>query len=148
MNKVILIGRLTANIELKRNGDGNAYTFFTLAVNDRKKGEATFISCSAWNKTAELMEQYLSKGSQIGAEGSINVFGGEKQNDGTYSQSRTFINVHSITFLDSKTEGQGSSQPISQQQSEVGEPIQDNSPQQFQDNNETIPNVKLEEIKF
>lgn len=75
MNKVILIGRLTKDIDLRKTQNGTSVCQYTLAVNRQIKKEgqpdADFIQCVAWNKTAELMEQYLHKGSLIGIEGRI-----------------------------------------------------------------------------
>ncbi len=77
MNKVILIGRTTKEIDLRRTTNGNAVVSFTLAVdNPFQKDEngrptADFINCVAWNKTAEIMDQYVSKGQKIAVEGRI-----------------------------------------------------------------------------
>ena len=74
-NKVILIGRLTANPELKQTQNGIAVTSFTIAV-DRKvtkdgKKEADFITISAWRQTAEFICKYFQKGSAIIICGSL-----------------------------------------------------------------------------
>lgn len=76
MNKVILIGRLTRDPELRfAPNTGNAVVRFTLAVNRRKQKdkdqEADFINCVAFGKTAETIAQYLLKGNQIAVEGNI-----------------------------------------------------------------------------
>ena len=76
MNNVYLIGRLTADPELKHTQSGMAMTRFTVAV-DRsyvKQGEerqADFISCVAWDKKAEFICKYFSKGHRIAWTGSI-----------------------------------------------------------------------------
>ena len=70
INTVVLTGRLTKDIELRRTTSGKICTSFTLAVN-RNKQETDFINCVAWNKWAELLEKYTRKGSQIGVEGRI-----------------------------------------------------------------------------
>lgn len=76
MNKVVLIGRLTKDPELKFTpGNGTAVSTFTLAVDRRgsKDGqkEADFISVVAWGKTAELVANYMSKGKLLGVSGRI-----------------------------------------------------------------------------
>lgn len=75
MNAVILIGRTTKDIELRRTGSGTAVASFTLAVNrdfrTQDGQEADFIQCVAWKKTAELLEQYVHKGDRIAVNGSI-----------------------------------------------------------------------------
>ena len=86
MNKVLLIGRLTKDVDLRKTQNGTSYARFTLAVNRRFKGndpqgqDADFISCVAWDKRAEVMYQYLGKGSQVGIEGRIQT--GSLERDG------------------------------------------------------------------
>lgn len=72
MNSVCLIGRLTKDIELNKTPTGKTVTKFNLAVR-RTKDVTDFISCEAWGKTAEFLDQYTSKGIQIGINGSIQV---------------------------------------------------------------------------
>ena len=73
MNKVILIGRLTKDPELNHAaGSGTAICRFTLAITRQfKKDEADFINCVAFNKTAENIAQYFTKGRQIAVTGNI-----------------------------------------------------------------------------
>ncbi len=71
MNKAILLGRITKDLELKHTASGLAVLKFTVAVNRFKKGEADFINCLAWDKTAELINTYFKKGSLIAIEGRI-----------------------------------------------------------------------------
>lgn len=79
MNKVVLIGRLTKDPELKFTpGNGNAVTTFTLAVDRRmpnKDGvrEADFVPIVVWNKIAESCANYLNKGKLAGVSGRIQV---------------------------------------------------------------------------
>lgn len=69
MNKVILVGRTTKDIELReiktRGKDPAVVANFTLAVDDKKADETSFISCVAWNKVAETLEAYVKKGNPI-----------------------------------------------------------------------------------
>ena len=76
LNKVILIGRTTKEVELRRTSSGTAVATFTLAVDNRfvlKDGKSStdFISCVAWSNTAETMEKYVRKGALIAVEGRI-----------------------------------------------------------------------------
>ena len=72
MNKVILMGRLTRDPELKYTAVNNtAVCTFSLAVPRRVKGEVDFISCQAWQKTAEFISKYFQKGSMIAVVGRI-----------------------------------------------------------------------------
>jgi single-strand DNA-binding protein len=75
LNKVILIGRTTRDVELRRTASGTPVASFTLAVDRYSKEDnnrsADFINCVAWNRTAEVMEQYVKKGMLIAVEGRI-----------------------------------------------------------------------------
>lgn len=102
MNKAILIGRITANPELRTTQSGNQNTTFSLAVNrtyTKEDGtrEADFINCTAWNKTAENIVKYCSKGSQIAVEGRIQTRSYDAQ-DGT-KRYVTEVLVENIHFL-------------------------------------------------
>lgn len=105
MNRVVLIGRLTKNPELKFTpGAGKAVTTFTLAVNRRYKKdgqqEADFIPIVVWGKIAENTANYVSKGSQVGVSGSIRTRSYEAK-DGT-RRYVTEIVADEVQFLDSK----------------------------------------------
>ena len=76
LNKVILIGRTTRDVDFRRTSSGTPVATFTLALDNRyvlKDGKPTtdFINCVAWNKTAETMEKYVKKGAMIAVEGRI-----------------------------------------------------------------------------
>lgn len=74
LNQAIIMGRITRDLEVKRTPNGNAVLSFTVAV-DRyvKDGEkqADFISCVAWNKTAEFIAKYFGKGRMIAVTGNL-----------------------------------------------------------------------------
>ena len=75
MNKVILMGRLTASPELRTTPQGTAVTRFTIAVDRRFKKEggqqADFITCVAWRGTAEFICRFFQKGRMIAVEGEL-----------------------------------------------------------------------------
>lgn len=75
MNKAILIGRLTADPELRHTQNQKPVATYRLAVDRPFKTEgqpeADFITCVAWNKNAEFASKYLTKGTKIAIEGSI-----------------------------------------------------------------------------
>src|SRR5699024_11328820 len=76
INSVNLVGRLTRDIDLRISQSNIAVVSFNLAVNRQSKNangerEADFINCVAFKKTAEILNQYAGKGSQIGVTGSI-----------------------------------------------------------------------------
>ena len=158
INRVILTGRLTTDIELRRTNDGTPYTFFTVAVNRRNNDQADFISCVAWRQTAELMDNYLKKGALIGIEGRLEVF--SRQEEGRY-ETRTNVQVSNITFLESRNQSSQRESSINRNEEEPMTFAQEPS---F-DQNETTPisqennnsgkseeinanNINLDEIKF
>jgi len=114
MNKVILVGRLTRDPEVKNTTTGKAVATFHLAVDRRFKNkdgqkEVDFVPIVVWGKQAELIEQYLNRGSQIGASGRLQV----RNYDGQDGQKRyvTEVVADEITFLSSsrKNNNQGQS---------------------------------------
>jgi single-strand DNA-binding protein len=79
-NRVILLGNLTRDIEVKYLQSGTAVTEVGLAVNDRRKGqngewidETTFVDVTMWGRTAEIASEYLGKGSQVLIEGRLKL---------------------------------------------------------------------------
>lgn len=76
LNRVILMGRLTADPELRQTQSGISFVKFNIAVNrkfkdDNGERQADFISITAWRKTAEFIADYFSKGQMIVIEGSL-----------------------------------------------------------------------------
>ena len=70
MNTVSLIGRLTADPEMRYLESGKAIASFSIAIT-RTRDESDFFDVQAWDKTAEVIVQYCKKGSQIGIEGRL-----------------------------------------------------------------------------
>lgn len=106
LNKVVLVGRLTADVELKQSTSGVAVCSFTLAVNRRyaKEGEQStdFISVVAWRDRAEFITRYFRKGSAICITGSIQTRSWkDKQGNNRYS---TEVVVDEAMFVDSKSD--------------------------------------------
>ena len=104
MNKVELLGRMCADLELKEAGE-NKYTRFSLAVNRRytnEEGErdADFISCVAWNKTAENLVKFFKKGNQIALTGRIQT-GSYDREDGSKAYTTDVI-IEEFDFVDKK----------------------------------------------
>ncbi len=105
INRVVLVGRLTRDPELKFTASGVAVANFNLAVNRNFKNangeqEADFISVVVWKKPAENVANYLKKGSLVGVDGRIQTRNYEGQ-DG----KRVYVTevvAESVQFLDSK----------------------------------------------
>ena len=116
MNKVVIIGRLTKDPELRfAAGTGNGVCRFTVAVNrfkkkDEEKAQADFISCVAFGKTAEAISQYFTIGRQIAISGSIRT-GSYDSQDGS-KRYTTDVAVETFNFLDSQSnQGNNLEQP-------------------------------------
>lgn len=104
MNKVILIGRLTKDPEIRYTQNNTPVCNFTLAVDRRfsKDKQADFISCQAWQKTAEFISKYFQKGSMIAVVGRIQTRTWE-DNEGK-KRYITEVIVDEVYFAGSKTE--------------------------------------------
>lgn len=114
INNVVLVGRITKDIDLRMSESGKAYTNFTLAVNRAFKGQdgqqqADFISCKTFNKQAENLARYCGKGSLIAVVGSIQVSNFQGKDGNTVY--RTEVIANNIQFLDTRNQGQQQQQP-------------------------------------
>lgn len=112
INKVILGGRLTADIELKTTANGVSVCQFTIATNRRgKDAPADFFTCVAWRQTAEFISKYFSKGSSICVVGELQQRSWEDNNGG--KRYATEVKVSEALFVDSKNglQGEGTANP-------------------------------------
>jgi len=104
MNRVVLVGRLTRDPEMRTTSSGISQTRFTLAVNRRTANQdgtrdADFINCVAWRGTAETIAKYLTKGRELAVEGRIQT-GSYDAQDGT-KRYTTDVVVDNFTFIGS-----------------------------------------------
>ena len=106
MNHVILIGRLTRDVELRYiSGTGTPVANFAIAV-DREftgkdgKKEVDFIDIQVWGKSAENCSNYIGKGSLVGVQGSIRI--DTYQNQAGENRKITRVNANRVQFLDTK----------------------------------------------
>ena len=110
LNKVILGGRLTSDVELKQTPSGVSVCNFTLAVNRKysKDGEqqADFFNVTAWRGTAEFVAKYFKKGSSICIVGSLQNRTWEDNNGN--KRYATDIVADEASFVDGKNDSQGS----------------------------------------
>lgn len=107
-NKVILGGRLTADVELKQTPQGVSVCQFSIAINRRTSKEqeqqADFITCVAWRNTAEFISKYFKKGSSICVSGSLQT---RSWNDGNGNKKfATEVKVDDAYFVDGKNESE------------------------------------------
>lgn len=103
LNTVSISGRLTKDPEMKTTTTGKNVVSISVAVNGYKEGDTSFIDVTAWEKTAELISKYFSKGSRILLSGQLQQRSWEK--DGK-RQSKIEINARDIVFIDPKKQDQ------------------------------------------
>ena len=110
MNKVILIGRLVADPELRHTQSGTAVCRYRLAVDRpvKKEGQQNvdFLNCQAWGKNAEFASRYLRKGTKIAVEGRIQTGSYEK---GDVKHYTTDIIIERHEFCESKAPAESGS---------------------------------------
>lgn len=106
-NKVMLMGNLTRDVELRHTASNKAVGKFGMAMNHKfrtaagdMKEEVTFVDCEAWGRTAEVMNQYLHKGSPVFIEGRLKLDQWEDKNGGG-KRSRLLVVVENFQFVDS-----------------------------------------------
>jgi len=107
INRVVLVGRLTRDPELRKTSSGNAVCSFTVALDNRMKNpdgskSTSFIPCSAFNTTADTVSKYARKGLLVGVEGRLNQRSFVRQ-DGSKSSVIEVI-CDSVQFLERREE--------------------------------------------
>ncbi|MGP4116773.1 single-stranded DNA-binding protein [Levilactobacillus zymae] len=136
INRVVLTGRLTRDVDLRYTQGGAAVATFTLAVdrrftNQQGEREADFVSCVIWRKSAENFAQYMHKGSLVGIEGRIQTRNYENQQG-----QRVYVTevvVENFSFLEPRSSNRNAAP---QGGNNYGAPV-NNAPQnnQTQNNN-------------
>jgi single-strand DNA-binding protein len=108
LNRVLLIGNLTRDVELKSIGSGQQVAKISIATNRRwtgqdgqQKEEVTFVDCEAWGKTAEMMARYLSKGRPVFIEGRLKLDKWQDKESGQ-NRSKMAVVIENFQFVDSK----------------------------------------------
>jgi len=150
-NKVIMIGNLTRDIELKYLPSGSAIANGSIATSHKyktqtgeQKEEVCFLEFSVFGKQGEVLNQYVGKGSKVMLEGRL-ILEQWQANDGS-KRSRHTLRVEQFKFLDSKGDSAGASggynqpsqgqqpaqQPYNNQQAQYNQPQQQ---QQYNNNN-------------
>lgn len=118
LNRVVLVGRMTRDPELRRISSGAAVTSFTLALNRNFNSsdgiQADYIPCVVWNKVAENVEKYCSKGSLVGVEGRLR----SRSYDNAQGQKVYVVEVvcDSVQFLETKSARESQSTQVTQPQ--------------------------------
>jgi len=107
MNKIVVIGRITRDLEVKTTQSQKSVCSFTVAVDRKFKNangekQADFLSCVAWGQQAELLGKYFAKGSKIGIVGNVQSRSYDDANGKKVYV--TEIIVDEIEFMDSKSD--------------------------------------------
>lgn len=135
-NRVILVGNITRDIELKYTQGGTAVTDVGLAVNDRRKtatgewiDETTFVDVTLWGRTAEVASEYLGKGSPILIEGRLKLDTWE-----TEGQKRSKLRVvcDRMQMLSAGGSGGGGGSAPSRPRGESSQPVNESGSGDFQ----------------
>lgn len=115
INRAVLVGRLTRDVEVRKTQSGISCAMFTVACDrNRKKDEnsneptADFISCVAWRQPADFLGQYARKGSLVGVDGRIQTRNYEKDGQRIYM---TEVVADQVRLLESKSSTAGSDRP-------------------------------------
>jgi single-strand DNA-binding protein len=150
-NKVILVGNLTRDIELRYSQSGMSIAKTAIATsrkftsNGEKKEEVCFIDVTFFGRSAEIANQYLNKGSKILVEGRLNFEQWVDQNGG--KRSKHSVTVENMQMLDSRSDSHGSQHvPQYEQQNvpagstqDAGRGMQQNTLPEIEVSEETIP---------
>ena len=108
INRVVLVGRITRDPELKRTTSGNSVCTFTVAVDNRQKNAdgtrgTTFVPCVCFQNSADNMVKFTRKGALVGVEGRLNQRTYQRQ-DGTTNKVMEVL-CDSVQFLEPKERG-------------------------------------------
>ncbi|MFL2080497.1 single-stranded DNA-binding protein [Latilactobacillus sakei] len=138
INRVVLVGRLTRDVDLRYTSSGAAVGTFSMAVNRQFTNangdrEADFINCVIWRKSAENFANFTKKGSLVGVDGRLQTRNYENQQG-----QRVYVTevvVDNFSLLESRTtteqrQGDGASQNFNSNQSNGGRQSGFTSPQQ------------------
>lgn len=145
INRVVMVGRMTRDPE--RTGSGAAVTSFTLALNRNYNSadgqQADYISCVVWNKVAENVAQYCSKGSLVGVEGRLR----SRTYDNAQGQ-RVYVTevvCDSVQFLETRAQRERNQSSMNQGMMNQNPMDQYSQPAQPQTNNfQDMQTVELE----
>lgn len=123
MNNVTLMGRLTADPELRQTQSGISCCRFTVAVNRKSKNQngeydTDFISCTAWRQTAEFVSKYFSKGKMIALTGTLRTGSYTDKNHSDVTHYTTDVFVENVEFCGDKNSGNNSGNQQLQQAAE------------------------------
>ena len=140
INRVVLVGRLTRDVEVRKTASGLSVAAFTVACDRRLSQEqknngaqsADFINCVAWRGSADFLGNYAHKGDTVGVEGRLQ----------TRSYDCDGQRVYVVEVLANSVNLLHSTQPRQQEQTYAPKPTQEQKPQQMSDF-DCLPNVEV-----
>ena len=114
INRVVLVGRLTKDVEVRKTTTGLSVASFTVACDRRGQknpdgsSQADFINCTAWRQSADFLGQYARKGAMVGVEGRIQT----RSYDDQQGQRRyvTEVVCDNVNLLESKSQSMARAQ--------------------------------------
>lgn len=121
INRVVLLGNMTRDPELRRTGNGKAVTNFTLALNRYNSDDADFVDCVCWERIAENTAQYCHKGSKVAVEGNIQT-GSYVDKDG---HNRKTVNVlcNRVEFINTNNSSNNLQPQINNNYNNLNDPL-------------------------
>lgn len=154
MNKVILMGRLVAEPELRQTPSGMTSCRIRVAVQRRFTDKATgerqsdFFNCTAWGQTAEFISRYFHKGNMILVEGRLTTGSYQDRTHSDVTHYTTEITIENVEFTGSKSEsGNGNSNYSAPANNSFQTPQQQSAPQQPAQNNDSMSYGNLSDFE-
>lgn len=142
INRVVLVGRLTKDVDLRVTTSNIPFCSFTIAVDNRvaknsQDKSASFINCVAWQNTAKLISDYCKKGSLIGVEGRLQTRSYDSR-DGR-QVTVTEVVCDSVTFLSPKDSNSGSNAGFSMNDDSVSSMDKEDDDDELSYSEEDLP---------
>lgn len=132
MNNCIIIGNLASDPSLSQTTTNKSVCRFTVAVNNGKDKDgndrpADFITCQAWNKTAELIAKWWTKGKPIALTGAFKTDKYQDKNHSDVTHYNSYILVNTVEFIGSKSDNGNHSSTVNQsstQQTDIANDVE------------------------
>ncbi len=133
INRVVLVGRLTRDVEVRKTASGLSVATFTVACDRRmargqdgnNQQSADFISCVAWRQAADFLGSYARKGALVGVEGRIQTRNYDRDGQKVYV---TEIVCDTVNLLESKSQSQSRAQNSGYQDNSYQQPYSQPKP--------------------
>ena len=133
INRVVLVGRLTRDVEVRKTASGLSVATFTVACDRRmargqdgnNQQSADFISCVAWRQAADFLGSYAHKGALVGVEGRIQTRNYDRDGQKVYI---TEVVCDTVNLLESKSQSQSRAQNSSYQDNSYQQPYSQPKP--------------------